>query len=298
MDGKTILTGLLGRPVAHSLSPLIHNTAFEHSGLNYVYLCFDVGEKELEAAVSGLKALGARGWNTTMPDKNAMAGLCDELKGIAAYIGAVNTVVNDNGHLTGWSTDGIGYLRSVRENGTDITGKNITVLGTGGAAVAIIAQAALDGAAGIHILARRGGRYLERLSDIIGRLSQDTGCRIDLRYYDEKNALAGAAEDSCLLVNATSVGMAPDTEGCLVQDSSVFRKDLVVSDIIYHPAQTKLLRLAGEAGCRTFNGEGMLLYQGAEAFRLWTGMEMQAEPVRDKLRQANAAHGESHEYGK
>ena len=284
------MTGLLGRPVSHSLSPLMHNTAFASDGLNYVYLCFDVGEKELPAAVEGLKALGARGWNTTMPLKNAMAGLCDELKGAALYTGAVNTVVNDGGRLTGCSTDGIGYMRSARDAGISIKGSTVTLLGTGGAAVALLAQAAIDGAEKVFVFARNSSRYLDRLYGIIRRLTGDTGCKITVRFYGEERALKEAVSESCLLVNATNVGMAPDTEGCLVEDTGVFHSGLTVSDIIYHPAKTKLLKAAQAAGCRVFNGEGMLLYQGAEAFRLWTGKDMPTEQIRKIILEKNGSN--------
>lgn len=145
ITGHTRLTALLGSPVAHSISPLMHNEAFRQLGLDYVYLCFEVTEDTLSEAVCGLKACGIRGFNLTMPNKNKIVSLLDELTPAARLIGAVNTVVNDQGHLIGYNTDGIGYMRAVRDAGHNILGKTITVMGAGGAATAICAQAALDG---------------------------------------------------------------------------------------------------------------------------------------------------------
>lgn len=145
ITGHTRLTALLGSPVAHSISPLMHNEAFQLLDLDYTYLCFEVNEETLPAAVDGLKACGIRGFNLTMPNKNKIVELLDELSPAARLIGAVNTVVNDDGHLTGYNTDGVGYMQAVKDAGYDITGKTITIMGAGGAATAICAQAALDG---------------------------------------------------------------------------------------------------------------------------------------------------------
>lgn len=132
ITGHTGLTALLGSPVAHSISPLMHNESFRLLGLDYVYLCFDVNEETLPAAVAGLKTCGIRGFNLTMPNKNKIVELLDELSPEAQLIGAVNTVLNDNGKLIGYNTDGYGFMQSVRDAGHDITGKNITVMGVGG----------------------------------------------------------------------------------------------------------------------------------------------------------------------
>ena len=279
IDGNTKLTGLLGRPVAHSLSPAMHNTAFCELGLNWVYLCFDVGEEELERAVEGMKALGAPGWNVTMPDKNRMATLCDELSGAASIIKAVNTVVNRDGVLTGYSTDGTGFFRAAREHGIDIRGEKMTILGTGGAATAVFVEAALQGAAEITVFGREDALY-PRAVEICARLNRETGSRVKLLPLPDDEALRREMSGSRLFVNGTSVGMAPHTDASLVPDPDFFVPGLAVADVIYHPAKTKLLAMAEGRGCTVFNGEGMLLYQGAEAFRLWTGREMPVGLVR------------------
>ncbi len=285
ITGRTKLTGLLGRPVEHSISPLMHNEAFSSLELDYAYLCFDIGEKELPAAVEALKVLGARGWNCTWPDKNEMARLCDHLSQAAEIIGAVNTVVNDSGVLTGHITDGTGYMMAVKDAGYDISGKKMTILGTGGAATAIIVQAALDGAAEVAVFCRKSSRFYQRTVEIVRRLNEETACCVRLVASDgdyEEDRLKEEISTSYLLVNGTSVGMAPDTERCLIHDPGVFHKDLVVSDIIYNPRRTALLKMAEKAGCPIFNGLYMLLYQGAEAFTLWTGKKMPVEEIKEK----------------
>jgi len=152
ITGHTRLTGLLGSPVSHSISPRMHNESFQYRNLDYVYLCFDVDEQALEEAVNGLKTIGIRGFNLTMPCKNQMAKLCDALSPAARLIGAVNTVVCENGQLIGHNTDGVGFVRSLKDAGEDIKGKTMTLLGAGGAATAICTQAAIDGAKEILVL--------------------------------------------------------------------------------------------------------------------------------------------------
>lgn len=281
ITGHTKLTGLLGSPVSHSISPMMHNEAFKQLGLDYVYLAFDVNTTQLETAVNGLRALNVRGFNLTMPDKNLMCSLCDKLSPAAEIIGAVNTVVNDNGVLTGHNTDGTGYMRAVEDAGYHITGTKMTLLGAGGAASAILAQAAFDGVSEISVFCRHGNSFTHA-EKMVSDLNERTSCRIQLFDFEEESVLKREIADSTILTNATSVGMAPDTEACIIQDASVFHKDLIVSDIIYNPQETKLLRLAREAGCPAFNGLYMLLYQGAEAFRLWTGQDMPIHLIKEK----------------
>lgn len=281
ITGHTKLTGLLGSPVAHSISPMMHNEAFRQLGLDYAYLAFDVGTDKLSAAVEGLRALNVRGFNLTMPDKTLMCTLCDKLSPAARISGAVNTVVNDNGILTGYTTDGIGYMRSVKEAGYNIIGKKMTLLGAGGAATAILVQAAFDGVAEISVFNHRSASFT-RIEKIIGELKSCTLCNIHLYDYSNMKILRREIADSAILTNGTSVGMAPDTENSVITDSTMLHKDLIVSDVIYNPRETKLLRMAKEAGCAAFNGLNMLLYQGAEAFRLWTAQEMPVEIIKEK----------------
>lgn len=282
ITGHTQLTALLGSPVSHSISPLMHNEAFRMLSLDYVYLCFDVTENTLTQAVNGLKACGIRGFNLTMPCKNKIVDLLDELSPSARLIGAVNTVVNENGRLVGYNTDGIGFMRSVENAGHHITGKTITLMGAGGAATAICAQAALDGVKTIHIFARKTSRFWTRTQQLADTINKTLSCRVLLHEHADQNALKHALDDSSLFINGTSVGMAPHTDVSIIPNPSFFHPGLIVSDVIYNPKETRLLKEAASVGCSVFNGMYMLLYQGAEAFRLWTGKEMPTEQIKAK----------------
>ena len=282
ITGHTGLTALLGSPVAHSISPMMHNESFRYHNLDYVYLCFDVNEEGLAIAVDGLKKIGIRGFNLTMPNKNKMIEFVDHLSPAGELIGAINTVVNDDGILTGHNTDGVGFMRSLEDAGHNVIGKTMAVLGAGGAATAICAQAALDGVKCIHIFARTTSRFWNRTAEFVKKINEMTNCQAILHDNDDKEALRQALEESALLVNASSVGMAPNTDASLIEDPSYFHQGLIVYDAIYNPRETKLLRLAREAGCETCNGLYMLLYQGAEAFRIWTGKEMPVDLIKEK----------------
>ena len=282
ITGHTQLTALLGSPVAHSISPMMHNESFRLLGLDYVYLCFEVNENTLPMAVAGLKTCGIRGFNLTMPNKNKIVELLDELSPAARLIGAVNTVVNDVGKLIGYNTDGVGYMQSVKDAGYHIIGETITVMGAGGAATAICAQAALDGVKNIHIFARNSSRFWKRTEKLVENINSTLPCQAFLHENGDQTALKEAVSRSALLLNATSVGMAPNTDASIITDTSLYRPDLIVSDVIYNPRETRFLREAKEAGCRTFNGMYMLLYQGAEAFRLWTGQDMPVTEIKAK----------------
>lgn len=281
ITGHTVLTGLLGSPVEHSISPMMHNEAFRQLELDYAYLAFNVGTDKLATAVEGLKAMGVRGFNLTMPDKNLMCSLVDKLSPAAEIGGAVNTVVNDGGVLTGYTTDGIGFMRSVQEEGQNIIGKKMTLLGAGGAAAAIMIQAALDGVAEISVFNIRDDFFV-RAEGIIEKLKAQTECQINLFDFSDPEILKKEIAESAILVNGTSIGMAPNTERCIITDDSVFRSDLFVFDVIYNPEETLLLRKAKAAGCKTANGLNMLLYQGAASFELWTGKEMPVEIIKEK----------------
>ncbi len=282
ITGTTTLTGLLGHPVSHSISPLMHNEAFRLLNLDYVYLCFDVGCETLKTAVEGLKALGVRGFNLTMPDKTLMCELADELTPAARLSHSVNTVIHENGRLIGHSTDGAGYMRAVSDAGYDIIGKEITLLGAGGAGSAICVQAALDGVSKIHVFKRNNASY-KKTQEFIDRINRDTSCEVTLDDIADQSTLKQRIQDSFMLINSTSVGMAPDVDSCLFPDASFFHPDLIVSDVIYNPRRTKLMELADQAGCKNFNGMYMLLYQGAESFACWTKKEMPTETIKQKF---------------
>lgn len=281
ITGHTKLTGLLGSPVEHSISPMMHNESFRRLDLDYVYLAFDVGTDQLEVAVEGLKALGVRGFNLTMPNKNLMCSLVDELSAASKIGGAVNTVVNDNGVLKGYTTDGIGFMRAVKEAGKDIIGKKMTLLGAGGAAAAILVQAALDGVGEISVFNIQDAFY-KRAEGIMEELRKESNCVLNLYDFSDSELLKKEISESEILVNGTSVGMAPKTDRCIITDDSVFHRDLYVFDVIYNPEETLLLKKAKAAGCETQNGLNMLLYQGAASFELWTGKEMPVDIIKQK----------------
>ncbi len=283
ISGKTKLTGLIGSPVEHSISPAMHNEAFRILNLDYTYLAFDVKPDQLKSAVNGLKSIGISGFNITMPHKVAMLDLVDELTPAARLAGACNTVINKDGHFIGHTTDGIGYMHSCLDAGHDLKGKKMTILGAGGAATAIIAQAALDGVASIDIYRRYRKDAYEQTEHFASLVSNSTDCKVNVYDIEDLNQLKNSLEDSYILTNATNVGMSPDESTSPIKDCRLLHPDLVVSDIIYNPRQTKLLKMASSNGCQTFNGMYMLLYQGAASFHCWTGKNMPVQIIKDKF---------------
>lgn len=277
IDSKTILTGLFASPSAHSVSPIIHNNAFENLELNYAYLSFEVGKDNLKDAVQSIKTLNMRGVNLSMPNKKEVIQYLDEISETAELSQSVNTIVNDNGILKGYSTDGKGFFKSLEEEKIFIKDKNITILGTGGASIAIISHAVFEGIKNIFVFKR--DKNWEEQKKILDNIASKTNCNIELNSLEDKNILKKKIEESDLLINATSVGMKEDIS--LIEDKNFFRKDLIVCDIIYNPAKTKLLQIAEKEGCKIINGIGMLLYQGALSFELWTNKKMPVDYIKE-----------------
>ncbi len=277
IDSKTILTGLFASPSAHSVSPIIHNNSFEKLGLNYAYLSFEVNKDNLKDAVQSIKTLNMRGVNLSMPNKKEVIQYLDEISETAKLSQSVNTIVNDNGILKGYSTDGKGFFKSLEEEKIFMKDKNITILGTGGASIAIISQAVFEGIKNIFVF-KRDKNWKEQ-KKILDNIASKTNCNIELNPLEDKNILKRKIEESDLLINATSVGMKEDFS--LIEDKSFFRKDLIVSDIIYNPEKTKLLQIAEKEGCKIINGIGMLLYQGALSFELWTNKKMPVDYIKE-----------------
>ena len=271
---------LIGKPISHSLSPHMMNLSFSLLGMDACYRLCEADESELSEAVDRLVRNGAAGWNVTMPDKSAMKELCGSLSTEAMISGSVNTVVNRDGHLTGHTTDGAGFVRALCDAGFPPSGKKITLLGSGGAAGAILIRAALDGASSIFVFANRPSSS-RRVAEIREKLGDYSGTEIGIFSYDNPAVLKARISDSDILVNATSIGMNTGKKEeiqCLIPDASFFHPDLFVYDIIYHPLKTRLVRMASEKGIKAEGGLSMLVSQGAESFRIWTGREM---PVRD-----------------
>ena len=282
MNSKTVMTGLLGHPVSHSLSPLMHNRAFEMLGLNMRYAAFDVEPVRVEEAVAGIRGLGLRGVNVTIPHKVSVMAHLDEIDEEARFIGAVNTIVNENGRLIGYNTDGRGYVRSlVEETGVVLAEQSALMLGAGGAARGV-AFALLASGLSTLVIANRTRAKAEELVHDLGRMYQDaTLTAISTEQAGE--ALAKAT----LLVQTTSIGMHPHTEESPL-DAKHLHDRLLVSDLIYNPLDTKLLRDAAKAGARTHRGVGMFIYQGALSFEYWTKQEAPVQEMRAAVMDALA----------
>lgn len=279
ITGTTRLTGLLGSPVRHSKSPHIHNTAFQALGLDYVYMVFEVDHENLQDAVQAMKTLDVAGFNLTMPHKQKVIPMLDALSQEAAISGAVNTVKNENGKLTGYNTDGKGFIMSLSNQGIDIAGKKFVMLGAGGAGKSIAIQLALDGAAELVIF-NRSPEPAESLCELIGK--EIPACRISQHRLSDatlKEELSTAA----VLINTTNIGMGVHEGKSLIMDPAMLPPDLFVAEIIYYPQQTKLMEVAAEAGCRTVNGLDMLIGQAALAFNIWTGADMPTDVVKLEL---------------
>lgn len=276
---------LIGSPISHSLSPTMHNTAFQALGIDAHYGLLEADLAGLPDAVNRLKRENAAGWNVTMPDKQAMCDLCDELSPSASISRSVNTVRNVDGKLYGYTTDGAGFLRAAKECGFRTSSADITLLGTGGAAVSILIACALNGAEKIHIFYNKASSA-DRMRPVIDRLTdhmKDSEVpEITLEPLGDTQTMTGRIQTTDLLVNATNVGMA----GCETHDLSPLSDPACLTagtdvfDAIYNPRETVLMRQARKAGLRASNGIPMLLYQGAESFRIWTGQDMPVETIR------------------
>lgn len=280
ISGKTKLIGLLATPISHSLSPKMHNEAFAKLGLDYVYLAFDCNNEQLPDVIKGFRALNIRGCNVSMPNKTVIHKYLDKLSPAAELAGAVNTVVNDNGVLTGHITDGTGYMRSIKEAGVDVIGKKMTIVGAGGAATAICIQAALDGVKEISIFNRKDDFY-SRAEKTVRDINEKTECKAQLFDLADTERLRAEIAESIIFTDASSAGMKPLEDVCNIPDPSMLRPDLIVSDIVYIPEKTKLLEMAEKQGCKTINGLGMMLWQGAKAFEMWTGQEMPVGYIKE-----------------
>ncbi|OIQ07757.1 shikimate dehydrogenase [Moorella thermoacetica] len=283
VKASTGLVALLGHPVQHSLSPLMHNAAFAAGGQNLVYLAFDVEPGDLVAALAGLKALGFRGANVTVPHKEAVIPYLDAVDPVAARIGAVNTIVNEDRCLKGYNTDGSGFLRSLEEAGFDPAGKRAVILGAGGAARAVAFALAAAGC-GSLVLANRTP---ERATELAGALA-GAGLPAPVVYRLGDAGMRSEVEAADLVLNTTSLGMWPRVEETPLPPDW-FRPGQWVYDLVYNPLETKFLASARRRGCRVISGLDMLLYQGAAAFTLWTGREAPVAVMARVLREAMGA---------
>lgn len=283
ISGGTKVCGIFGHPVEHSFSPAMHNAAFKALGLDYTYVPFPVAPGNLQAAVASVKALGLTGVNVTIPHKEAVLPMLDEISGEAGLIGAVNTIVHRSGSLYGDNTDGRGFLRALREKaGFAPAGKTALILGAGGAARAVAVQLALAGASRL-LLANRSEKRAGELADFV---LKKTGVNAVVLPWPkgEYDVLPGEALlEAELVVQTTSLGMHPNDSVSPPLPFDRFRPGQVACDLVYNPVETLFLRRAGQTGATTVDGLGMLLYQGALAFELWTGVAAPVDVMREAL---------------
>ena len=279
IDGYTRLAAVVANPIKHSISPFIHNSAFEATNTNGVYLAWEVDATELAETVANIRRYQMFGINLSMPYKEQVIPYLDQLSEEACLIGAVNTVVNREGTLIGYNTDGKGFFKSLPS--FKISRKRLVLLGAGGAAKAILAQAILDGVSQISIFVRSSS--MEKTRPYLEKIQNATGFRVDLFALEDVQNLQDSITQADLLVNATSVGM--DGFSQPIPTSIVLPEKLLVADVIYQPFETPFLKWARNQGNQSINGLGMLLYQAAEAFELWTGKEMPTDQIWELLKQ-------------
>lgn len=277
---NTKIIGVLGHPIKHSFSPIMHNKAFELLNLDYIYLPFDIPGEHLKAALKGMHALGIKGFNITLPHKEKIIDYLSDISEEASVIGAVNTVVNENGILHGFNTDVSGILETLNPYKDEIAGEEISVIGAGGAARSVI-----------YSLIRH---YKVRRINIINRTLQTAE---SLKEYFQSKMLFNAIKSyellppdltrifrkSKLIVNTTSIGMFPEVDDAATTIAKSFKETHIVFDVIYNPLKTKFLELAEIQGARTVNGLTMFIEQGAKAFELWTGQEMPRAEIAELL---------------
>ncbi|MBD2872719.1 shikimate dehydrogenase [Paenibacillus sp. IB182493] len=275
MDSHTELYGVIGDPIRHSKSPIMMNRAFRETGINGVYAAFHVTGGRVADFAAGVRAMGIRGVNVTIPHKLDIMGVIDEIDAGAQAIGAVNTIVNDDGRLIGYNTDGIGYVRSLKEEAAEegLSGKRIVVVGAGGAARGIVYALAGERPGRITI----ANRSVERAQEL-AKAFRD---KADIEAVSNE-LLQAACRDADIVINTTSVGMHPNVEESPV-DAAWLREGAVASDLIYNPLKTAFLRQAERRGCRAHGGLGMFIYQGAYAFEYWTGRPAPVAAMRETV---------------
>ena len=282
INGKTKIIGVIGENIENSLSPLLHNQIILKHSLNFRYLPFQVAETDLGEAIQSIRALNIRGINITFPYKEKVIEFLDEVEESARRIGAVNTIVNNKGNLTGYNTDVIGFKKTFQEVGKfTIKKKKAVILGAGGAARAVIYSLLEEGIEEISIF-NRTLEKTEKIKQGFSPFFPESNINI---FSFEQNDLKDKIKKANLLVNATSVGMASQLDNTPLPDEKLFHPDLLVYDLIYHPAKTFFLRQAERVGAKIINGLPMLVYQGIESFYLWTGFKPEEKEILEIIRQ-------------
>lgn len=276
IDGNTKIVGIIGNPLEHTISPMLHNEISSMLGINMVYVPFCVEKEKLEEAISGLRAIGVVGFNVTAPyKKDIIKYIQDKTKG-SLLMGAVNTVKNIEGRLYGYNTDAEGFVRAFyMHTGDKFLKKKVTIFGAGGAARAIAVKLANSGVSKINIV----NRTLQN-ADTICSVVNDNISDIAKAYEYTYEGLVDECRSCDILINATSVGMFPNDDECVIQSKDIFNKNQYVYDIIYNPSKTKFLNMAKDSGCKVMNGLGMLFYQAIIAYEIWTGHKFSDDELK------------------
>lgn len=278
---ETQIIGIIGHPIKHTYSPLMHNISFELKNLNYIYLPFDVPFNTLKAAINGMVALGIKGFNITLPHKENILQYLKNVSEEASVIGAVNTVVNENGYLNGYNTDVYGITESLMPYKDELSGTEVTVVGAGGAArSAVYALIRNFRPKKINIINRTEQKAESLKEYFYSKMHYNSICSYELVPPD----LVDVFRNSKLIINATAVGMNPNVDDSVTTIPQSFAKGQIVFDFVYNPLQTKLLRIAEIEGATVIDGLKMLVYQGAKSFELWTGEEMPVENILKALK--------------
>ncbi|KZX15867.1 shikimate dehydrogenase [Methanobrevibacter cuticularis] len=297
INQTTRAIGLIGNPVEHSLATFMHNAAFKHLGLNYVYLLFNVKKENLNKAIAGAEALNMVGFNVTIPHKIKVINKLDEFDLMANLMGAVNTIQFKDGKSKGFNTDGPGAIKAIEEV-TDLKDKKVVILGSGGAARAVSFQIAISGINDLVILNRNAKKAKSLIYDTENLLKTDNflenedknnyNINPNLHFnYGTTDSVEKELKDADILIDTTPVGMYPNNNEYPLATSEMMHSDLIVNDLVYNPIETTLLKEAKKAGAKTIPGTKMLIYQGAESFKIWTGVEapidIMEKAVLDKL---------------
>lgn len=283
IDGHTKLIGLIAHPAAHSQSPAMHNFAFSQEQMNDRFLAFDVDPDNLSQAIGAIRAFKMLGASVSMPFKQAVIPLLDHLDAAAKMIGAVNTVVNHDGELTGYTTDGIGFVNALKDDGVALAGKTMTLAGIGGAGTPIAIQSALSGLKTLNVF-NINDPSVANAKRVVQVINEQTDCHATFYPLEDRKQFRKAIAASDLYTDATGLGMGKLIDKTLVDDPTWFHPNMTVFDTVYAPAETKLMRVAKQAKvAHVINGQGMLLNQGAAAFKLWTNHEMPVAAVRHEI---------------
>lgn len=280
IDAKTAVCGLIGNPVGHSISPFIHNTLAERLGFNLAYMTFKVEKGEVATAVKGAYALNIKGMNVTVPHKQEVMEAVIEIDELAKNIGAVNTLVRIGGGYKGYNTDYYGIKRQLVCDGIDIAGRDVIILGAGGASRAVTFMCAVTGASRVYLLNRSVDKAVSLADDVNTYVGGKRVYAMPLDGYKELGGYGGGSK-KYIVIQTTSKGLYPDVDGTPVEDGRFYDMIEAAVDIIFNPSETRFMKLSREHGARAYNGLEMLLYQGVEAFELWNDVKVPDELCRE-----------------